>query len=128
MKCIGEQDIKALKNIFRGVYSKLTQYDKDALNNHHRLRTVEFQSWCQDVVIFYCSRVLLMQKPIPIVERDYCDEHNICMLARMSERNVCVPRLDTQASMTRLANHARDLLKKTRDDWYIRIGQKKANK
>jgi len=56
-----------VKSCYKLALEKLTQYDDATLNRHYEGQTEDWQNWCDDVVFFYCLRVVLFKKPIPIV-------------------------------------------------------------
>ena len=54
------------KHIYRSVYLSITQYSTDKLQEAYVLKNDSWQNWCDDVVIFYVTRLILFNKHIPI--------------------------------------------------------------
>lgn len=64
----GNKNKKEIAFSFVSSYKYITKYTDEELNNHFINKTKEFDNWCTDVAIFYVTRYLLLEKPIPIRE------------------------------------------------------------
>jgi hypothetical protein len=53
--------------IFASSYKMLTKYDDKTLDGHYTNDTQQWRNWCDDVVIFYSVRLVLLKKLVPIV-------------------------------------------------------------
>ena len=62
---------KELTLRFGMVYRELTQYTNDELDEMRLLRNDTWADWCNDVLIFYALRVILLNKPFPVMNF-YC--------------------------------------------------------
>jgi hypothetical protein len=47
----------------------LMSYNKEQLTKHYEDKTVEWDNWVGDLVLFYCCRFVLYNKPIPILKK-----------------------------------------------------------
>lgn len=65
-----------LKHIFVSCWRNLTQWSEGELHRHYEAKNQEWDDFCADVAIFYTTRLVLMDKPIPIFLRpmEWVDE------------------------------------------------------
>ena len=62
-----------LRHIFVSSLRNLTQWSNEELHNHWASQTQQWKDFCDDVAIFYTTRAVLMEKPIPISLRSQED-------------------------------------------------------
>ncbi len=58
-----------VKHIFKYAYRGLTMYTEEEFNEHKNKQDQQFTDWCNDVFIFYVLRLILLNKPIPIMDQ-----------------------------------------------------------
>ena len=63
---LAENDLPSLKRIFVSSLHNLTKYSEEELNAEYELKSQKWQDFCEDVLIFYTTRLVLMKKQIPI--------------------------------------------------------------
>ncbi len=54
------------KRVFRMCLYNLVKYSESELNDHYNRKSQEWYDFCDDVLIFYTTRLVLMKKEIPI--------------------------------------------------------------
>jgi hypothetical protein len=52
---------------YEGSYRNLIKYTDEQLHSHYKNNTKDWKNWCDDVAIYYSSRLVLYQKIIPIM-------------------------------------------------------------
>ena len=55
-----------LRRTFVSSLRCLTQWSNEELHNHWKTQSQQWGEFCNDVAIFYTTRLVLMEKPIPI--------------------------------------------------------------
>lgn len=64
---------RELRHLFASSLRNLTQWSNEELHNHWKIQNQEWKDFCEDVIIFYTARAVLMEKPIPIELRSQED-------------------------------------------------------
>jgi len=59
---------------YKGSYRNITKYTDEELNSHYKNNTIDFQNWCNDVAIYYSTRLILYKKSIPTMDNEEEDE------------------------------------------------------
>lgn len=65
-----KQTVENNKLSFLKVSRRLFQYDDDTLDRHYREKTQQWREWCDDVVLFYAVRYILLGRMMPITNDD----------------------------------------------------------
>jgi hypothetical protein len=57
---------KELEELLGKIGRNLLKYNKTQLTKEYENKTEEFNNWTSDLMLFYCCRFVLYNKPIPI--------------------------------------------------------------
>jgi hypothetical protein len=83
--------IAEVAGIFRGVFQNLIQWSDAELNSLYETKNgIDWQNWCNDAVIFLSIRVVLLGRPIPIMdpvtENDKGNKRKTAMKAKKAKK------------------------------------------
>jgi hypothetical protein len=52
--------------VYVGTLENLNKWTDEELNTHYELKNQDWNNFCNDAVLFYCARFVLMKQEIPI--------------------------------------------------------------
>jgi hypothetical protein len=64
----GENSCEEIMAVFVGSSNFLRTYNKDKLIELHREKTHNWNNWCDDVMLFYTTRNILLGQKIPVIK------------------------------------------------------------
>jgi hypothetical protein len=62
------ETLQNVKAVYIGAICSLKVYNKEKLIELHTEKSDKWQNWCDDVLLFYVSRLILFNERIPIID------------------------------------------------------------